>query len=322
MNRINWIDWAKALGILLVVMGHSQYSNENIVHMIFMIHMPLFFFISGYLYNKKGIKELHISNWNSLLLPYLAYNLAFALFIVFSRVIKLLLGEEVDWIYSFVNPLYHTVFGIANGIFDGPTWFLLALVWCKYISYLLHKSDKKYIKIIIVFLSVVLFVIRQFSDTQFPLAIDCALVGFIWFELGHLIKAMQIKFSFYAWFIFAPIGFWSCYKIFLFNGQCNYMIADVKGFLGLLGTGMGIAAFFSVCKILGKYNSCVIVHISQASIVIMCLHMMIQAPMETITHYQNGLLTTFTGDLLIVLTLTAIYPLLKKYIPALTGRRK
>lgn len=34
--RKNWIDWAKALGILLVVMGHSNYSQPNINPMIFM----------------------------------------------------------------------------------------------------------------------------------------------------------------------------------------------------------------------------------------------------------------------------------------------
>lgn len=34
--RKNWIDWAKALGILLVVMGHSNYSQPDINPMIFM----------------------------------------------------------------------------------------------------------------------------------------------------------------------------------------------------------------------------------------------------------------------------------------------
>lgn len=33
-QRKNWIDWAKAIGILLVVMGHSEYSNPLVVRMI------------------------------------------------------------------------------------------------------------------------------------------------------------------------------------------------------------------------------------------------------------------------------------------------
>ena len=59
MQRKNWIDWAKAIGILLVVMGHSEYSNPLVVQMIFMIHMPLFFVVSGYLFKpNKSFREM------------------------------------------------------------------------------------------------------------------------------------------------------------------------------------------------------------------------------------------------------------------------
>ena len=60
--RKNWIDWAKALGILLVVMGHSNYSLPDINPMIFMIHMPLFFVASGYLFktNKRLRNQIFV----------------------------------------------------------------------------------------------------------------------------------------------------------------------------------------------------------------------------------------------------------------------
>lgn len=35
MQRENWIDWAKALGILLVVMGHSLYASKDVTSFIF-----------------------------------------------------------------------------------------------------------------------------------------------------------------------------------------------------------------------------------------------------------------------------------------------
>ena len=53
-GRINWIDWAKAIGIFLVVTGHSHYYCEHVVPLIFMIHMPLFFVVSGYLFKTSG----------------------------------------------------------------------------------------------------------------------------------------------------------------------------------------------------------------------------------------------------------------------------
>ncbi|MBP0598604.1 acyltransferase family protein [Herbaspirillum sp. LeCh32-8] len=48
MQRERWIDIYRGIGILLVVWGHvyGGYSFE----LIFLFHMPLFFFISGYLF--------------------------------------------------------------------------------------------------------------------------------------------------------------------------------------------------------------------------------------------------------------------------------
>lgn len=255
MKRENWIDWAKALGILLVVMGHSNYTYEDVGKMIFMIHMPLFFFISGYLFKtNKNYKELSLNSWKSLCIPYLLYNLIFAVFTAGTRMIKMIVGGDVDWNFSFINPLWHTCWGVANGIFDGPTWFLLALIWCKYLTLALHTSKSIYTKAGVLFLWGVLFAVRLLSGVQFVFAIDCALAGFIWFEAGHLIKCTTNRFTIPNWsrLLFAFIGFFTCYLLLQINGQCNYIIADVKGPLGLVATGMGLIGFFSLCIFLKK----------------------------------------------------------------------
>lgn len=46
MSRIKWIDNARAIGILLVVLGHSLIP-ASIQTYIYSFHMPLFFFLSG-----------------------------------------------------------------------------------------------------------------------------------------------------------------------------------------------------------------------------------------------------------------------------------
>lgn len=44
--RENWVDIAKGIGIILVVMGHA--NCPEIPHgIIYSFHMPLFFFLSG-----------------------------------------------------------------------------------------------------------------------------------------------------------------------------------------------------------------------------------------------------------------------------------
>lgn len=325
MVRENWIDWAKAIGILLVVMGHSHYANDDIIPMIFMIHMPLFFFVSGYLFKiNTNFKELSIKNWKSLCIPYLLYNLIFAIFILSTRIVKLAIGGSVDWEQSFFNPLWHTSLGVANGMFDGPTWFLLALIWCKYITYILHGISNISLRISVLLIIGGGIIIRGISNIPFVLSIDCGMAGFIWFEVGYLIKlhAHKINIPNWMWCLLIPIGFSACYSLLQINGQCNYIAADVRGSIGIIGTGVGLIGFFSACKLLEKIHSKTITNISKASIVIMCLHMMIQGPLNKITHYQGGLLLTLVGDSCIVLALTAIYPFFRDRLPALTGGRK
>ncbi len=49
-NRIEWIDIAKCIGILLVIIGHTVYYNvygSGLRGIIFSFHMPLFFILSS-----------------------------------------------------------------------------------------------------------------------------------------------------------------------------------------------------------------------------------------------------------------------------------
>src|SRR5579883_388022 len=74
-GRILWIDVCKGLGIICVVLGHSL-NGTVLQHLIYTFHMPLFFFLSGFLhrvqpdpggYAKR--KAIH------LLIPYVSFML-------------------------------------------------------------------------------------------------------------------------------------------------------------------------------------------------------------------------------------------------------
>lgn len=54
-KRIEYIDVFKGIGILLMVIGHIGYGNI-VRTLIYGYHMPMFFFISGYLYDKSKSK--------------------------------------------------------------------------------------------------------------------------------------------------------------------------------------------------------------------------------------------------------------------------
>ncbi len=72
-SRIAWIDYAKGIGIVLVVYGHvisglsnagvlqtisveAKYGLDLTVQAIYTFHMPLFFFLSGLLFKDRSVK--------------------------------------------------------------------------------------------------------------------------------------------------------------------------------------------------------------------------------------------------------------------------
>ena len=80
MNRLISIDIAKAICIILVVIGHYNPDNapewyHTINLFIYTFHMPLFMFASGYVYaatigNLRGGGELIFKNYNGFLNPF------------------------------------------------------------------------------------------------------------------------------------------------------------------------------------------------------------------------------------------------------------
>ena len=67
-NRIKWVDIAKGIGIILVIVGHTialEYSAP-----IYTFHMPLFFFLSGLFLNTDVKLEAFIKKKAKSILAY------------------------------------------------------------------------------------------------------------------------------------------------------------------------------------------------------------------------------------------------------------
>jgi len=77
-DRIEWIDFCKFVGIFYVVWGHVGMSPmlDKYIHVF---HMPIFFFLSGYMFNIskfKNLKEFLIKKTKTLLIPYFFFAIA------------------------------------------------------------------------------------------------------------------------------------------------------------------------------------------------------------------------------------------------------
>ena len=87
-KRIQYIDIAKTLGIILVIAGHIVSSDTEIKKVIYSFHMPLFFMLSGMLlkvkdqYNALTWRDLIEKKLKSLMVPYVIWALFYASFSV------------------------------------------------------------------------------------------------------------------------------------------------------------------------------------------------------------------------------------------------
>ncbi len=129
-GRIALVDQAKALGIVLVVVGHVVVFPRWLLEPIFLFHMPLFFFVSGALHGdtRLGMRTATYARdlIRRLLVP---YGFFFAIAYVFwlatrnlgSRSAKF---REVDW----HEPLLAFASGGALDLVVNPVlWFLPCL---------------------------------------------------------------------------------------------------------------------------------------------------------------------------------------------------
>ncbi len=98
-NRSYWVDYAKAIGILLVVYGHvlrglydanilfSKEFYELSDSVVYSFHMPLFFFLSGlFFYNsllKYGGIKLIKNKIDTIIYPYIIWSIIQGLIEVF-----------------------------------------------------------------------------------------------------------------------------------------------------------------------------------------------------------------------------------------------
>lgn len=75
-------DWAKALAIYLVVMSHTTISRP-IANWAFMVEIPLFFFMSGFLFRFDRhpiFKVFAIKRFRQIIIPYVTINIVTYLF--------------------------------------------------------------------------------------------------------------------------------------------------------------------------------------------------------------------------------------------------
>lgn len=158
-KRLEYIDCAKGIGILLVVIAHHLQDSEGVLLWIYSFHMPLFFIITGYLLAKRNkrfsLKEAILSGAKSLMYPFYTFSVVLLLWWILllfvlqakpeesfrSMLLRMLTtyGYHALW---FLPTMY--IAGIVSKTYRfGKRWILLAgtvVAGCAF-SYSIHSAS-------------------------------------------------------------------------------------------------------------------------------------------------------------------------------------
>jgi acyltransferase len=180
-GRVFWIDVARAVGIFLIVFSHLNQSGFSEAF-LWTFHVPLFFFISGYLTKPQTDGEFLGNVTRKLVLPYIY---VYAVTVLVTVVLR----SDYD-----LHSILRTLAGVAYGTRSYPyfvndaLWFLPGLITVEALyTFCVRKLRVSYL----VFLALSYVLYRQHYLDLF-LSVDLSLLGLNFFLAGVLARRFDV----------------------------------------------------------------------------------------------------------------------------------
>ncbi len=148
-GRIEWIDFAKAIGIFWIVLGHAL-SGSMVREFIYAFHVPLFFLLSGITFKSNAsYGTFLLKKVRTLLVPYCLFMaVSIVIFYFMGSVAADSLGKDVQE-FSWANYILGSLYGNSKSGYlraNMPLWFLPCLFVVENLMYFITKllpSDKE-----------------------------------------------------------------------------------------------------------------------------------------------------------------------------------
>ncbi len=275
-QREIWIDVARGLGIIAVVVAHvlvDTNPGNSITWFLFLFHMPLFFILAGMNQKPVAFGPFLKRRGLQLLVPYVFYIALFTAPSVARWMIELLRGH-VEHPVNWASVIWG---GDQLGGATGVLWFLTCLFFAQAIYTLLlnrfgSAANARLIAIVVA--AVVIAYLLSFFSISLPLALNIvpAALLFIWIgnmvgrqKVGHVVAGASVVLSLTLLFGCVALGYSTSF--------------DMKGMsYGVIGAGFAIAALLSfatfyLSQSLGASPIAQgLAYLGKASLVIMALH--------------------------------------------------
>ena len=242
-TRVPFIDVAKGIGIILVVMGHNDFELISpFAHkLIYSFHMPMFFFMSG-IFFKPDIPFLNFlkNRFRRVLKPFLAIllliffaSLSFSkisLLVTVKRLIKAMYGSGyyIDWVQLWFLPHLFAVSLFAYLFFKDvkrmhPDWLRWIPIMGSYIAGILSMKFFWPFELNVLGMT--------FSLHGLPYGLDMVAVSGFFFILGYELKQVRQD----AWlanpYVFLLSGAVLLFMVWYFRRASTLTSASLTRFL-------------------------------------------------------------------------------------------
>ncbi len=268
-KRKEWIDIARGYGIIFVIFAHIV--KGAIAKWLFTFHLPLFFVLSGYLFNgNENFPDFLKKKIKGLVLPYFALGI--------PTVIFQAIHENINCFELFVD------FCIQKRLWT--FWFLALLFFLNILYYFLNRIIPKiYIKLAVSFvLSALGLIYYKLGGSALPWNIDTCLMTVPFFALGDYYRQNEEKIDGFVNGKLLPV-FIICFIINVVSGYYSFIITGKQ--IDMFANDYGVPILFFTSAIAGiiciiiiskKYNNPFISYFGKNSLVYYAWHQQIATP--------------------------------------------
>ena len=263
-ERVQLVDLAKGLGMILVIIGHSGIPIK-LQWWIWSFHMPLFFIISGFLYNHNlNISFIGIltKKTKSLLVPYLYFTL----------IILVLL--------SIIKPIF-----ILNILKDGwggiALWFIPVLFVTECLFFFSIKYLNSYLLIAVTVLCSLLGYYFGKKNIHAPYQMDVVLMALFFYGSGFILKKginlLRNKGGFILFLLCATlllVNIITCFSNYTRFDMCTNTVGNY--FYGVISAFSGVFFILLISEladmVINKKIKEAILYIGKNTLILLCIH--------------------------------------------------
>ncbi len=272
-GRDAWVDYAKAIGIVLVIYGHVARGVFNagipmdvplyqlVDSIIYSFHMPLFFFLSGLFFfhslRRRGRMTLAANKVDTILYPYILWSLI-------QGLIEVGLAH-----YTSGNVTLTEVLSLWDP--RAQFWFLYALFLVVVAAILIYRSERQVVLLGVLTLAVLAYVFQAAIPSAFHS--DYVVKNLVFFALGIWFSTVKDQLAAHAgrWAIAGIIGF--VVAQFFFHIELGLMFED-KGIASLLVAVVSILAVATLSMWLARFPASWMLALGGASMGIYLMHIL------------------------------------------------